>query len=138
MTSYFTRAIERWLERNHTQAELESLAALPKGSVHNWLAGSLPRRETLSRVLPVVDSVTASDMLRCYLMDTCPDNYRDLVEIHLREADGLREDPPVRGEKQKFEKALEWMRKEGQHNSDLVKWVIQFQELMTGGSATKG
>lgn len=82
MTEHFAVALRAYLEQTKTsQAQLEKAAKVPASTVAKLISGIRPSPERLQEILRAVPGDEASELLRAYLLDDVPEEWRESVTI---------------------------------------------------------
>ena len=82
MTNHFANTLKSYLERFTIRAaEFERAAMLPNATVAKLLSGQRPGVDRVAQILAIMPGDEAAELLRAYLIDDVPQDWRSGVTI---------------------------------------------------------
>ena len=134
MTNYFANALRSYLDRTGTKSSaLEREAGVPLSTIAKLLMGHRPSIDRLAELLRVIPGDEAAELLRAYLLDDVPENWRHAVTIIVQAlstdtaAHTLQETP---AKPDSLTSAITRLRRAAESDISLTQWLIDTADLI--------
>lgn len=134
MSQHFANALKSYLERYSIKsATLEREANVPASTVSKLMSGVRPSVERIAEILTAIPADEAAELLRAYLLDDVPPNWREAVTIIVQAAatDGRLQSPVGLETVDSLTEAISRLRKAADGDLSLSQWLIDTARLLT-------
>lgn len=134
MSQHFATALKSYLERfSIKSATLEREANVPASTVSKLMSGVRPSVERITEILAAMPNEEAAELLRAYLLDDVPPDWREAVTIIVQSivTDGRLQSPVGTESVDSLTDAIMRLRKAADGDLSLSQWLIDTARLLT-------
>lgn len=133
MTNYFANALRSYLDRTGVKSSaLEREAGVPLSTIAKLLMGHRPSIDRLAELLRVIPGDEAAELLRAYLLDDVPENWRHAVTIIVQaiSAETAHTLQETTAKPDSLTSAITRLRRAAESDISLTQWLIDTADLI--------